>query len=209
MIWKCACAYIVLNLLEDTGTASTSLAYVKVIHIGVESVLQNCFVGRCANLHIATFPLLHFFERTQLDQNLLVKFWTSRSSNGKQSHNSKQPTATKLPTQESTQAMTHSQQTRKAPLLPTPPTPARQHRNSTFPRPSPLNNNRFHQQHFPRPFCNQQLPLLPLPLHQIPPLPRAYQHAPGHLIPQASTYLPVLLPYPSHLITSLQYIHAA
>ena len=45
-------AYIVSNLLEDTGTASTSLEYVKVICVGVESVLQNCVMGRCANLHI-------------------------------------------------------------------------------------------------------------------------------------------------------------
>ena len=65
-IWKCACAYITKNLLEDTNTASalTSLIcillWMKAICIRAESVLQKCVMGRWANLHIATSPLLHF-----------------------------------------------------------------------------------------------------------------------------------------------------
>ena len=39
-----------------------------------ESVLQNCVVGWCVNLHIATSPLLWFYKRTWLDKNLLVNF---------------------------------------------------------------------------------------------------------------------------------------
>ena len=114
------------------------------------------------------------------------------------------------------------QPTCKAPLLPTPPAPARQHRNSTFPRPSPssynrnstfprpsqFQSNRFHQQHLPRAFYHQQPPLLPLPLHQIPAPPRPYPPTHRHIILQVLTYLPVLLPYLSHHITSLQYIQA-
>ena len=34
------------------GTASTSLAYVKAVHLKVESLCQNCVMGRCASLHI-------------------------------------------------------------------------------------------------------------------------------------------------------------
>ena len=45
-------AFIVWNLLQDTSTASTSIAYVKAICMKVESVCQNCVMGRCANLHI-------------------------------------------------------------------------------------------------------------------------------------------------------------
>ena len=60
MIWKCVCAYIGQNLLEDTRTASalTSLIcillQVKAICIGAESVLQNCVIGDvllCILLH--------------------------------------------------------------------------------------------------------------------------------------------------------------
>ena len=57
-------AYIVWNLLEYTGTASTSLAYVKVICVGVESVLQNCVIERCANLHIHVLLQHPFYRHT-------------------------------------------------------------------------------------------------------------------------------------------------
>ena len=80
-----------------------------------------------------------------------------------------------------------------------------------FPRPSPfitrpsLIYNRFHQQPYtPRPFNHQWIPLLPLPSHQIPAFPGPHQQTPGHLTPQVS-YIPVLLPYWSQLITLLQY----
>ena len=61
-IWKCACAYILQNLLENTSTASAlvligQLHWVKVIYVGTESVCQNCVIGRCAYLHIATFSI--------------------------------------------------------------------------------------------------------------------------------------------------------
>ena len=58
-------AYIVWNLLEYTGTASTSLAYVKVICVGVESVLQNCVIERCANLHIHVLLQHPFYRHKQ------------------------------------------------------------------------------------------------------------------------------------------------
>ena len=64
----------------------------------------------------------------------------------------KQPT---LPAQKTSTASTHPQCTRKSPLLPTPPAQSRQ---STIPRPSMLNNNRFHQQPFitrPSPIYNR------------------------------------------------------
>ena len=55
-------AFIVWNLLDETGTASTSLAYVKAICIGVESVCQNCVMGRCASLHIHILLHLPFYN---------------------------------------------------------------------------------------------------------------------------------------------------
>ena len=118
----------------------------------------------------------------------------------------KQPT---IPTQKTSTAPTHPQQTRKIPLLPTPSAPARQFNNrnhyrqfisrpsppryninSTFSGPSTFNNNRLHQQPGP---------------HQQSFTPRPYPHAQGHFTLQVPTYIPVLLPYPSQLITSLQY----
>ena len=112
-------------------------------------------------------------------------------------------------------ANTQPQPTHKSPLLPTPPAPARQHIKSTFPKPSPFNNNRFHQQpyipglHTAR-FNNQCPPLLPSPsYHHQRFITRPYPHPQVHFTLQVSTYLPVLLPYPSHLITSLQYMYAA
>ena len=108
-----------------------------------------------------------------------------------------------------TQVHPNLKQSRRAPLLPTPPAPTRQHRNSTFPRPSQFQSNRFHQQHLPRPFYHQQPPLLPSLPHQIPTLPGPYQHTPGHLILQVYIYLPILLLYPSHPITPVQYTYAA
>ena len=105
---------------------------------------------------------------------------------------------------------------RKSPLLPTLPAQSRQtvisgpstfnsSRKPTFPRPSMLNNNRFHQQPFitrpslihnrfqqqpytPRPFNHQQIPLLPLPSHQILAFPGPFQHTPGHLTPKVYIY---------------------
>ena len=121
----------------------------------------------------------------------------------------KQPTP---PTPRTLTASTHPQWTRKIPLLPTPPASARQFNNRNhykqhIPRPSPI-YNRFHQQQYiPRPFNHQQLPLLPLQSHQIPAFPGPHQQTPGHLTLQVS-YIPVLLPYPSQLITLLQYYTA-
>ena len=127
----------------------------------------------------------------------------------------------------------------KTPLLPTPAAPARQFSGkSVIPGPSSHNNSQNHYKQFiPGPSLhnkiqthykqfiprkhnavttNQQPPLQPtpsynhfIPGYQVPTLPRPYPHVQGHLIPQVSTYLPVLLPYPSHLITSLQYKFAA
>ena len=88
------------------------------------------------------------------------------------------------------------------------PSPSRYNRNSTFSRPPQFQHNRSHQQHLPRPSNHQQIPLLPLPSHQIPAFPGPYQHAPGHLTQQVLTYLPVFLPYPNHLISSLPYMYA-
>ena len=113
---------------------------------------------------------------------------------------------------------THPQHTRKVPLLPTPPAPVRQvsemptfprplshnspsHHRQFIPRPSPFSTrppliyNRFHQQPYtPRPFNHQQIPLIPLPSHQIQAVPGPPQHTPGHLTLQVS-YIAVLLPY--------------
>ena len=55
-------AFIVRNLLEDTGTASTSLAYVKAVCVKVESAHQNCVMCRCANLHIHILLHLPFYN---------------------------------------------------------------------------------------------------------------------------------------------------
>ena len=77
-----------------------------------------------------------------------------------------------------------------------------------FSRPPQFQHNRSHQQHLPRPFNHQWIPLLPLPSHQIPAFPGPYQHAPGHLTQQVLTYLPVFLPYPNHLIGLLPYMYA-
>ena len=140
-------------------------------------------------------------------------------------------TTMKHPTQpapRTSTASTHPQWTRKVPLLPTPPVPVRQfsemptfprplsHNSQSYhrqfiPRPSPFIRrpspiyNRVHQQPYtPRPFNRQQIPLLPLPSHQIPAFPGPHQQTPGHLTVQVS-YIPVLLPYLSQLITPLQY----
>ena len=56
------CTYIMQDLLEGASTASAlvligQLHKVKVIHIGAESVCQNCVIGRCAHLHVLH---LHF-----------------------------------------------------------------------------------------------------------------------------------------------------
>ena len=111
---------------------------------------------------------------------------------------------------------------RKSPFLPTIPAQSRQtvipepstlnsSRKPTFTRPSVFNNNRFHQQPFiarpsliyntvhqhpytPRPFNHQQIPLLPLPSHQIPAFTGPYPQTPGHYTQQVY-YIPVLLPY--------------
>ena len=129
---------------------------------------------------------------------------------------------------QSTSALKHPQWTRKTPLLPTPPALVRQfdninhcrqfisrpspssyNRNSTFSGPSTSNNNRVHQQpHIPGPytarFNNQCSPLLPSPPYQHQQfLTRPYPQAPGHFTLQVYTYIPLLLPYPSQLITSL------
>ena len=58
LMWKCACAYILQNLLEDTSTA-LALTLLSCTCVGAESVLQNCVMGRCANLHIGIllYPL--------------------------------------------------------------------------------------------------------------------------------------------------------
>ena len=78
---------------------------------------------------------------------------------------------------QSTQVHLNLKPVMRAPLLPTPHAPARQHRNPTFPRPSQFQSNRFYQQHLPRPFYHRQPPLLPLPSRQIPALSGPYQHA--------------------------------
>ena len=111
---------------------------------------------------------------------------------------------------------------RKSPLLPMPQAQSRQtvipgpstfnsSRKPTFARPSVFNYNRFHQQPFitrpsqiyntvhqqaysPRPFNHQQIPLLPLPSHQIPAFPGPLPRTPGHYTQQVY-YIPVLLPY--------------
>ena len=120
-----------------------------------------------------------------------------------------QPT---LPTQKTFTAPAHPQWTRKIPLLPTPPASAREFNNrnhyrqfisrpsppryninSTFSGPLTFTNNRLHQQ-----------PHIPGPQHQGN-FTGPYPQAPGHFPPQVSTYIPVLLPYPNQLITSLQY----
>ena len=60
--------FIMLDLLEDTSTASAIMLIgqvhkVKVICIGVESVHQNCVIGRCAYLQICIWlDLPSFFE---------------------------------------------------------------------------------------------------------------------------------------------------
>ena len=97
----------------------------------------------------------------------------------------KQPTPAPRPST----AHTYPQHKRKTPLLPTPPAPARQfynsnhykqhfagpsafnNRNSTFSRPPPRNNYRFHQNSYiSRPytpaFNSQRPPLLPRPSYQ-------------------------------------------
>ena len=56
-------AYTVQDLLENTCPVSAlvligQLHKVKIICIGAESVHQNCVIGRCAHLHIATRSIL-------------------------------------------------------------------------------------------------------------------------------------------------------
>ena len=131
----------------------------------------------------------------------------------------KQPT---LPAQRTSTASTHPQWTRKIPLLPTSPAPARQFNNRNcykqfIPRTSPRYNinSTFpgpHQQSFtPRPYPqtqgHQSPALLPLPSHQIPAFSGPYQHAPVHATHQVLTYLPAFLPYPNHLTGSLPYMY--
>ena len=136
-----------------------------------------------------------------------------------------------------TQVYSNLKPVRRAPLLPTPPAPTRQHTKSTLPTPSPsynsrksslprpsmFNNNRFHQQpYIPRPhtprFDNHWPPLLPSPpYHQQSFTPRPYPQPQGHqspvhttlhFIPQVS-YIPVLLPHTNHVVTPVQYKYAA
>ena len=106
----------------------------------------------------------------------------------------------------------------KTPLLPMPPAPTRE---TVTPRPPPYYNMQHHyQQCIPGPFRaannNQCPPLLPFPSYhhpmpgnQVQALTRPHPHAQGHLIPQVSTYLSILLPYPSPFVNILQYTHAA
>ena len=121
----------------------------------------------------------------------------------------KQPT---VPAPRTSTASTYPQCTRKTPLLPTPPasarnfnyrnhykqhipgpSPSRYNTYSTFSGPATMNNYSYYlQPHIPRPFNHQQIPLLPLPSHQIPAFTGPYQQIPGHLTPQVC-YLPVLL----------------
>ena len=123
-----------------------------------------------------------------------------------------------LPMQKTTPTTTHSQQTRRTPLLPMAPAPTRK---TVTPRP-PLYYNRQHhyQQCISGPFRtannNQCPPLLALPSYhqpmsgnQVPALTRPHPHPQGHLILQVSMYLPVLLSHPNHFVNILHYKHAA
>ena len=125
----------------------------------------------------------------------------------------KQPT---VPAPKTSTASTYPQPRRKTPLLPTPPasvrnfiyrnhykqhipgpspSPSRYNTYPTFSGPVTMNNYSYYlQPHIPRPFNHQQIPLLPLPSHQIPAFTGPYQQIPGHLTPQVC-YLPVLLPH--------------
>ena len=101
------------------------------------------------------------------------------------------------------------------------PLPPRHNINSTFSGQSTLNNNRFHQQPhipgpyqqsftrrpYPQPQGHQQPALLPLPSHQIPTFSGPYQHASAHTPQQVLIYLPVCIPYPHHLTSSLLYVY--
>ena len=83
-----------------------------------------------------------------------------------------------LPMQKTTPVTTHSQQTRRKPLLPMPPAPTRE---TVIPRPPPYYNRQHHyQQCIPGPFRiannNQCPPLLPFPLYQHPIQEASYQH---------------------------------
>ena len=76
------------------------------------------------------------------------------------------------------------------------PSPPRYNTYPTFSGPATMNNYSYYlQPHIPRPFNYQQIPLLPLPSHQIPAFTGPYQQIPGHLTPQVC-YLPVLLLHP-------------
>ena len=95
-------------------------------------------------------------------------------------------------------------------------------RKPTFPRPSVLNSNRFHQQPFitrpspiynrfhqqpftPRPFNHQQIPLLPLPSHQIQAFSGPQQQRQGHYTQQVSLplYVPIVILTPYNQINSV------
>ena len=129
-----------------------------------------------------------------------------------------------------TQAHPETAPLRKSPLLPTLPAQTfiprpstfNNSRNTTIPRPSTFNNSRkttlprpspfitrpspiynnFHQQPYTSwPFNYQQIPLLPLPSHQVPAFTGPYPQIPGHLTQQVY-YIPVVLPYPPQYYTA-------
>ena len=133
----------------------------------------------------------------------------------------RQPT---LPTPRASTASTYPQCTRKAPLLPTPQSPARNfnysnHYNqhisgpsasrhnmySAFSRPATLNNYRYYlQPHIPGPYTAFPLylhqefftrPYQQMPLLPLPAFTGPYQQISGHF-PQQVYYLPVILPHP-------------
>ena len=68
------------------------------------------------------------------------------------------------------------------------------HQQPVITRPFPIYNNFQQQPYTPRPFNHQQIPLLPLPSHQILAFPRPLPQAPEHFMQQVY-YIPVLLPY--------------
>ena len=80
-VWMCG-VFILWNLLEDMAQLQLwpcSLAYcsgVKAICMGAESVLQNCVMGRCANLHIHILLHLPFYNEKVGDTVLLnLEYW--------------------------------------------------------------------------------------------------------------------------------------
>ena len=71
-LWKCGCAYIVQNLLEDTSTAS-ALILLICICVGAESVLQNCVMG-----DVLICILLQFDEPVRRPENLMLKYFLGK-----------------------------------------------------------------------------------------------------------------------------------